>query len=610
MSERLSLPIEGMTCASCVARVEKVLNRMDGVKGVSVNLATEKVAFEYDDSKVTPEKIASEVAEYGYTLRLESINSSKSESLPQNNQFYDIENDLLGDFRIALLFSIPVFVLGMLPMVPGCEHILPFSMETLNKIQFLLATPVMFLPGKRFFRSAVKGLRHLAPDMNTLVAIGTGSAFAYSMLVTLFPELFSLHHAEHTYFDTSVVIITLILMGKWLESRSKKKTTDEIGKLLELRPATARIRRQDGIVEIPIETVKPGDIIVLLPGERLPADGIVQSGKSTVDESMITGESLPVMKGTGDKVVGGTLNKNGSFEFTVTAIGDTSVLGQIIKLVEDAQGSKAPIQNLADKISSFFVPAVIGIALVTFFVHFFIVSPFVLSAALIKFVAVLMIACPCALGLATPTAIIVATGNAARRGILIKNGEALERAYSIDVLLMDKTGTLTEGNARVREVILQSQYVDREGTPETLLQLAASVELFSEHPLGQAIVNYAQEKNITLSTCSDFSYCEGEGVFGRIGDQEIVLGKKSFVSRYIMDTESETQLLSVAIPAGSPIYCVISGVFAGIIIVDDLVKAGVADAVKQLKASSVLPVIVSGDTIENVAAVASQIGVE
>jgi len=367
------------------------------------------------------------------------------------------------------------------------HNVIPFSNETVNKILLLLTIPVVFISGKRFYTIFWKNLLHLTADMNSLVAIGTGSAFTYSTIATLFPGLFS-HGTgtSHVYFETTAVIITLVLLGRWLESRAKSKTGMAIKKLIELKPQTVIVKRNSIEEEIPIGGLIIGDIVIVKPGGKIPADGKIISGYSTVDESMITGESMPIEKSVGSKVIGGTINKTGSFEFEITAIGENSILNQIIKMVEDAQSSKAPIQKLADKIASIFVPVIILVAIMTFIGWLFVGSAG-FGEALIHFVAVLIIACPCALGLATPTAIIVGTGRGAQKGILLKNAESLELAHKIDTIIFDKTGTITTGKPKVSSIITNSIH-ERE-----LLNLVGSLELRSEHPIAEAIVNYAKK---------------------------------------------------------------------------------------------------------------------
>ena len=456
--DKISLPVEGMTCASCVARVEKSIAKIEGVTDVAVNLATEKATFNIDKSKTGMGEIKKVVEEAGYKIGLSSFDEDKNSTIAdaEAEKTSDYDLTLKKDFLFAVILTIPIFILSMSQMFEGIRELIPFTDFQLNKILLILTTPVIFISGKRFFIIFWNNLKHYTADMNSLVAVGTGAAFSFSVLITLFPELIlKAGQSPHVYFDTTVVIITLILMGKWLEARAKTKTGSAIKKLIALKPKTALIKTPDGEKIINVSDLKNGDMVIVKPGEKIPADGKIKSGYSTVDESMFTGESFPVEKSAGDKIVGGTINKSGSFEFEVTATGIDSVLGKIITLVEEAQGSKAPIQKLADKVAAVFVPIVIVIAVMTFMVWSMVGGDDAFTKALINFVAVLIIACPCAMGLATPTALVVGIGKGAENGILIKDGEHLELAHKIRTVLFDKTGTITEGKPFVSEVVFQ-----------------------------------------------------------------------------------------------------------------------------------------------------------
>ncbi len=596
----VSLPVEGMTCASCVARVEKAIAKVEGISGVAVNLATEKATFDVDPALFSVEALTSMVEKTGYSIDTTSLTTpeKKHSANAPANIFKKHEEDLRKDFLTALILTIPVFVLSMGSMVPGFENIIPLSQDSLNKLFLILTTPVLFLPGRRFFTAFWKNTRHFAADMNSLTAVGAGSAYAYSVLVTLFPHLFHIHEGmAHTFFETAVVIITLILMGKWLEGRSKKKTTDEIKKLLELRPDKATVIRNGKNVTIPIEEIVLEDRVVVKPGEKLPADGVILEGNTFIEESIITGESYPVFKKTGDRVTGATLNKNGYIEFRVTALGENSVLGKIIKIVEEAQGSKAPIQNLADKIASVFVPVVLLIALAAFLAWMLLPGENAFAQALIHFVAVLIIACPCALGLATPTAIIVATGAAARKGILIKNGEALEVAHAISVILIDKTGTLTIGRPKVQKAVLSN--FDQ----QFIIAALSSLEARSEHPLASAVLAFAAEHEVEIKPCNDFSAVEGQGITGTFEGHVIKAGKASFASVH----PSELSVIDTA--GGSVIWISIDGKDAGYLIVKDSIKEYSRAAIEQLHELKVKTVLLSGDNEHAVKAAADELGI-
>ena len=447
--EKINLPIEGMTCASCVTRVEKIIGGFENVNNVSVNLATERVSFEIERGNISLDAIAKAVEEYGYKLKLDPNAQNDSQHLIQNS--LELEKDeyyehIKKDFLFALILTLPLFIISMLINYSFFQSIWRFSTDTTHKILLILTTPIIFISGKRFYKIFWVNLKHFSFEMNSLVAIGTGAAYGYSIIATLFPSVVSIHdELPHVYFETAGVIITLILMGKLLEHRAKQKTNSAIKKLIELKPKTANVLIDNKETIVNISDLIVGNVVIIKPGEKIPTDGIIIWGSSSVDESMITGESLPVEKIINSKVIGGTINKNGSFNFQVTEIGDNTVLAQIIRLVELAQASKPPIQKLVDKIASVFVPVVIIIALITFLVWLLIGGHNSFSQALVNFVAVLIIACPCALGLATPTAIIVGSGLGASNGILIRNGENLELAKNISTIIFDKTGTITEG---------------------------------------------------------------------------------------------------------------------------------------------------------------------
>jgi Cu+-exporting ATPase len=426
-NQTITLPVEGMTCASCVARVEKSMKKIEGVEGATVNLATEKVTLTYDPSKVDLSNIAGSVSDAGYALVLPAEaaanggagSADAAQPGPQEKTYLAVRKD----FVVSAVFTAPLMAISMAAMTGWFHRAVPLTMGEVNTILLVLATIVLAGPGRRFFALAWKLAKHLSADMNTLVALGTGTAYVFSAAVTLFPRWLA---TDHVYFDTAATIITLILLGRMLEARAKSRTSDAIRKLAGLRPATARVVRDGAERDLPAGDVVRGDVVIVRPGERIPVDGVVEKGSSAVDESMITGESMPVDRGPGDRVTGGTVNLSGGFEFRATAVGSGTVIANIIRLVEEAQGSKAPIQALADRIAAVFVPVVMGIAFATFIAWFFMGGlPF--TPAMIHFIAVLIIACPCALGLATPTAIMVGTGLGATKGILIKNAGSLER---------------------------------------------------------------------------------------------------------------------------------------------------------------------------------------
>ena len=581
-------PVGGMTCASCVARVEEALSSVPGVISAVVNLASEKATVDYlEGTQLADMKRA--VKDAGYELgpeaqALEDVTTAAQREI----------RVLRKRFTVALILASIIMVLGFSPAFAGKSYLL-----------WALATPVQFWSGWRFYRGAWGALKHKTSDMNTLIAVGTSVAYFYSLIAVIFPSLFSSGMMEpHLYFDTSAMIIALVLLGRFLEARARGRTSEALKKLIGMQPKTALVIRENEQREISIEDVQVGDLILVRPGERIPVDGIVRQGYSSVDESMITGESIPMEKKVGDEVIGATINKTGSFQFEATKVGKDTTLARIVRMVEEAQGSKAPIQRLADVIASYFVPAVIGIAVVTFVIWYF-VGP-ALTFALLNFVAVLVIACPCALGLATPTAIIVGTGKGAEHGILIRNGEALERAHQIDTVLLDKTGTLTRGEPVVKEVVAAPF-----SSPEEVLRLAASAERSSEHPLGEAVVKAALEKKLELSPSSDFNAIPGQGV------EALVEGKKLFLGNIKLMQERGFSLNGLDKKASSLFEQGQTVMFlgwdrhiAGIIALADTLKPGAKEALRALSKMGIETAMLTGDNRRTAEAVAREAGID
>lgn len=602
--EKLSLPVEGMTCASCVARVEKTIAKLDGIKNVSVNLATEKASFEYDPDLLDFKKLADSIEDAGYKLDLSLLDkqslSTDSAELKVDTHLKELKNDLL----FAAVLSVPILLINMGMMWEGFFLRKFLNIEEINKILLILTTPVVFVSGKRFYKIFWNNLKHFTADMNSLVAIGTGAAFVFSLLLSLFPEWFSHQHNQlHVYFDTTAVIITLILLGRWLESRAKSKTGTAIKKLIELQPKTAIVKENNREIEKRLEDLKSGDIVVIKPGGKIPADGVIISGTSTVNEAMITGESLPVEKNIGASVIGGTINSTGSFEFRITEIGNNSVLGQIIKLVEAAQGSKAPIQNLADKVAAVFVPIVVGIALATFFIWLFL-SPDNFSFALMNFVAVLIIACPCALGLATPTALIVGMGKGAQSGILFKDGESLEALNHADIIIFDKTGTITDGILSVNDIYTNNI------SEEEFLSLLASLESKSEHPIAKAIMNYSLSKSINLKTISEFAAAPGKGLKAKFNDDFILAGNKSYMKENNVDVNIILERFKTnPTDSSSIIYLAVNGEAKGYVTVNDSIKSNASEVVRELKQNNLEPVLLTGDNFIVAKRVSDTVGI-
>ena len=603
---KYTFPVEGMTCASCVARVEKIVKKFDGIKNISVNLASEKLNFEADDENIDVSKIAEAVEDYGYKIIFAAPGTNKPNTeSPEQKELRKNDNRLRNDLIISFLLTLPVFTVSMLGDFQFFKNIWPLGIDNTNKLLFILSTFVIFIPGRRFFKIFWGNLKHFTAEMNSLIAIGSGAAYAYSALGTLFPDLISADRtAPHVYFETAVVIITLILFGRYLEERAKRKTGDAIKKLLELKPKSATVLVDGKEIKIDINNLKPGVTVIIKPGEKIPADGLLREGYSTVDESMISGESLPVEKTLDSKIIGGTINKTGSFNFTVTAVGDNSVLGQIIRMVDEAQSSKAPIQKLADKIAGIFVPAVVVIALVTFLSWLLLseINPF--QTALINSVAVLIISCPCALGLATPTAIMVATGLGASNGILIKNGESLESVNKITSIVLDKTGTITKGEPAVTDVI--SGTIDR----RKLLRAAASLEKKSEHPLAHAILKHTESQGIHLDKVESFESSTGFGVKGIIGSHSVITGNLKIMEENSIDTgRFQKDYIRLSEEGKTLVLVSIDGKAEGLIAIEDPIKTGSKEAIDKLKKMGLYVTMITGDNEKVASAIASRSGI-
>ncbi len=603
--KKYNFPVEGMTCASCVTRVEKIIGKFETVKNVSVNLANESVTFEADEN-LDLNSVAKEIEDYGYKLKIENESATSKNFDAQDITIKDEYFELLKkDFTLALIITIPVFLISMLKDFHFFHLIWPFNINYTNNILLILTTPIIFISGKRFYSSFWKNLKHLSFEMNSLVAIGTASAYGYSVFVTLFPNEISNHGQLHVYYETAAVIITLILFGKILEHRSKRKTNEAIKKLIELKPKVTTII-VDGIEkQISINELKLGDVVKIKPGESIPADGIVISGETTINESMISGESIPVDKKINSKVIGGTINLTGSFQFRVTATGDNSILGQIIKLVETAQASKPPIQKLVDKVASIFVPAVMIIAIITFLFWMILGSENAFTNALTNFIAVLIVACPCALGLATPTAIIVSTGLAAQNGILIRNGESLEVEQKISTIIFDKTGTLTEGNPIVKNIFNYDYDVNE------LLKLVASLEKNSEHPIAKAIVKYAQEKNIEMLQPDYFKNLSGFGIVGSVENKNLVIGNLNLMKEFSikLNLDKTTNEFNDE-NSNSVIYVAIENDLKGIIQIEDKIKDSSLEAINKLKNLQIKTVMITGDNKNSAQKIANEINID
>jgi len=600
--KKVTFPVTGMTCASCVANVENALKGVDGVISANVNLATEKATIDYYQGKTGIDNFRDAIEDAGYGMR----DDISSEGITQPDGFIAssqretkaLQNKLIFSASIGL-FMLVVAISEMtgkwLPSVFGNHYLL-----------WALATPIQFWAGWQFYRGAWARLKHRAANMDTLIAVGTSAAYFYSVTAILFPGFFATGGREASvYFDTAAIIIALILFGRFLEARAKGQTSEAIKQLVGMQAKTARVLRQDQELDIPIEEVEIGDIVIVRPGEKIPVDGIIKEGYSSIDESMITGESIPVEKREGDQVIGSTINKTGSFSFKTTRIGKDTVLAQIIKLVEEAQGSKAPIQRLADTIAAYFVPVVIAIATITFIVWYIWGPSPSLTFALLNFVAVLIIACPCALGLATPTAIIVGTGKGAESGILIRTGEALETAHKIKSIILDKTGTLTLGQPKVTDIAAASGFSEEE-----LLKMAASAEKDSEHPLGESIVNSAREKGLDLSDSTEFNAIPGHGIEARVDGQEVLLGNLKLMKEHKISLDGlEEKATQYSNEGKTPMFLGIDGKAGGLIAVADTLKPDSKDAISELKRLGLEVVMLTGDNQRTADAIAHQVGI-
>ncbi|RJX22558.1 MAG: copper-translocating P-type ATPase [Desulforudis sp.] len=601
--KRVTFPIRGMSCASCVQRVEEVLSRIDGVHRANVNFATEKATVDYDPSVVSVADLQGAVRDTGY--QVEALEQQADEDRERVARERALRR-LTLDFTVGAFFT-TIVLIGSLPhMYPPWGQFAPYIL-TAPLALLLLTAPVQFGSGWRFYVGGYAALRHGTADMNVLVVMGTTTAWGYSAAMTLFPNfLTGLGFPYQLYYDVATVITTLIVLGRLLEARARGKTSEAIRKLMGLQAKTARVIRDGDEADIPIEEVVVGDIIRVRPGERVPVDGVITSGQSAVDESMLTGESIPVEKGVGDEVVGATINKTGSFTFEATKVGRDTVLAQIIQLVEEAQGSKAPIQRLVDVVAAYFVPAVVGTAALTFVLWFIFGPPPALIFALTTFIAVLIIACPCALGLATPTAIQVGTGKGAENGILFKGSESLETAHRVQAVVFDKTGTLTEGKPALTDLVLRGGFSE-----DDVLKWVASVESRSEHPLGEAIVAGAKERGLPLVEPEEFEAIPGHGVRARVDGRAVLIGnRKLMADRQIAIEDLEETAERLSGEGKTPVFVAIDGSGTGTVAVADTLKENSAKAVKELQRLGIEVIMMTGDNRRTAEAIAKKVGIK
>ena len=604
-----TLKLKGMSCASCANSIQSAIQQVPGVKGVQVNFAAEQASVEYDEHNTSLEKIQAAVADAGYEAsERESLGTGKEDDQEQAERKAQ-QKALLVKTAVSGIIGV-VLILGTLPVMLGVE-IPGWPMFLHNTwLQLVLATPVMFWCGQSFFVGAWKAFTHRAANMDTLIALGTGAAYVYSLFVTLFPGfLLSQGLAPDVYYEVAVVIIALLLLGRYLENRARGQTSEAIRQLMGLQANTARVVRAGEEVDLPLEEVVVGDIVIVRPGEKIPVDGEVTEGSSTVDESMVTGEPVPVKKEQGAEVIGATINKTGSFRFRASRVGKDTVLAQIVQLVQDAQGSKAPIQKLADQVTGWFVPVVIAIAITTFVLWFTIMGN--VTLALLTTVGVLIIACPCALGLATPTSIMVGTGKGAENGILIKDAESLERSHKIQAIVLDKTGTLTEGKPTVTDY--QTIRGIANGNELKLLQMAAAVERNSEHPLAEAVVNYAQSQGIEkskLTGTQNFEAVTGKGVQGTFDGQLVQIGTERWMQELGVDTERlQGQRQAWEAAAKTTAWIAIDGKAEGLIGISDALKKTSKQAVSALQKMGLEVVMLTGDNQQTAEAIAQAVGI-
>ncbi|MDA8168068.1 MAG: heavy metal translocating P-type ATPase [Nitrospiraceae bacterium] len=600
-----TIPIQGMTCAACVARVQKSLSSVEGVLSAQVNFATEKATVEYIPTQAGIRDLRKAIRDAGYDiLKVEQGEDSVEREQREREAHY---RGLKRKVAIGAALTVPIMLL-MYWEQAGLGGLVHIPMKVSFLLQFLLATPIQFWIGRQFYSGAISAARHRTTNMNTLIAVGTSAAYFYSVIATFAPTAFAgiKGFMPEVYFDTSAAIIVLILLGRTLEAKAKGQTSEAVKKLIGLRPKSARILKNGTEEDIPVEEVEPGDVIVVRPGEKIPVDGVIREGYSSVDESMITGEPIPAEKRTGDAVIGGTINKTGSFRFEATKTGKDTMLSHIIEMVEQAQGTKPPIARLADTIASWFVPAVMGIAALTFLVWFFFGPAPAFTYAILNFIAVLIIACPCSLGLATPTSIMVGTGKGAENGILIRSGEALETAHKLNCIVFDKTGTLTKGEPALTDIAANGHLAEQE-----ILFYAASAERGSEHPLAEAIVAKAAEKGLKPADPHGFQAIPGHGIKAAVNDKKVLFGNLQMMKDEAVDTaplEKDAERLSAE--GKTAMFLSVDGRVEGVLAVSDTIKESSGETVAALKRLGLQVVLLTGDNRRTAEAIGKAAGID
>jgi Cu+-exporting ATPase len=604
---RTELSIEGMTCASCVLRTERALTAVPGVQEAHVNLATGRASVKHSAETSLPAKLEAAIARAGYAAhRIAADEDPTLAGDAEQARHARERTELRRSLLVAAVLTLPLFVLEMgAHVLPPLHHWLAHAVDrqVLLLVELVLATLVQLGPGLRFHRKGLALLWRRQPDMNSLVAVGTWAAYGYSLVATLAPALLPAD-AVHVYFEASATIVTLVLLGRWLEARAKGRTSDAIRRLMGLRPETARVRRGDDVVEVPLDAVAPGELVVVRPGERLPVDGEVVEGASYVDESMLTGEPAPVHKQPGAGVVGGTINQTGSFTFRATAVGAHTVLARIIAMVQAAQGGKLPIQSMVDRITAWFVPAILLLAALTF-VAWLVWGPG-LAPAVVSAVAVLIIACPCAMGLATPTSIMTGTGRAAELGLLFRRAEALQTLHGVGLVAFDKTGTLTKGRPELTDLVVHGELGS-----DQVLALAAAVEASSEHPLGRAIVAAAEARRLAVMPASDFEAVPGFGVKARVDGRVVAIGAERYMRRLGADPSPLTDRAQrLAEQAKSPLYVAVDGQLAAVLAVADAERPSARAVISALHERGVKVAMITGDDAHTARVVGDRLGID